>query len=114
MRKCIITLMAIGSLVGLGHAADELTDEQMIEQGMIPGTGTQWPSWRGPYGNHQAVDCKDELVTDMSKARIAWCSEGYFPGPTSLCHTDCNLMGSPIVAEDKVFVFYYKHTNERC
>ena len=111
MRTYIITLIAIGSLVGLGHAADELTDEQMIEQGMIPGTGTQWPSWRGPYGNHQAVDCKDELIEDISKARLVWGSEKRFPGPID-CHQDPNFMGSPIVAENRVYVWHYEPTDE--
>jgi len=78
---------------------------------LIPNTSDQWPHWSGPYGHHTAKDCADELVDDVSKARVAWVSEGKFPGPND-CHLDPNTMSSPIVAEDKVFHSYYEYTEE--
>ena len=78
---------------------------------LIPNTSDQWPHWSGPYGHHAAKDCADELVDDVSKARVAWVSEGKFPGPND-CHLDPNTMSSPIVAEDKVFQSYYEYTEE--
>jgi len=101
--KTVVVSACVAALLLVGLRATEGAESKV--NGLIPGQGDQWPTWRGPLYNGQAIDCAEPLVDDMCKARIAWVSEKELPGPTPSCHHDCNSMGSPIVAEDRVYNF---------
>ena len=88
--------------------------------------GRDFPSWIGPNCNFSPISCGDELVEDLSKARLAWKSEHTPPGRLQTGrYGDLNLRlyawhggddalgfgggcGSPIVYDGKVYLHYVR------
>jgi len=68
-----------------------------------------WPRWRGPYGNGAAVDPGYPLVADIRKARLVWQSQQEIPPPhdEGMEQVWTGGYASPIVAEGKVFLYYF-------
>ena len=75
--------------------------------------GTDWPWWQGAGGNNSAVVTGQELVDDLSQARKIW-ESGEQLGTGKTCSSgdwSCGDLqigyGSPVVANGKVYLYYY-------
>ena len=71
---------------------------------------TDWPRWRGPDGSGMGVGCGRPLVDDLADMRLVWQSEER-EIPANAWHNGTQGgYDSPIMANGKVFLGYFKGT----
>lgn len=74
--------------------------------------GTDYPCWRGQYGNGSAADAGHKLVETLHEARLAWRSSekilDAWLWSKSINPGVSGGFSSPILADGKVYVFYFQ------
>lgn len=120
MNKLLLNLVLLPILL----TAQPVSEEEAWQLG--------WPQLRGPYGNYNIAQTADEIIGDLSKARLVWESEsrdygrakhttGTFKGrtPSDKVQKVLDILGpepnatpgswaSPIIAEGKLFASSFK------
>lgn len=88
--------------------------------------GSDYPCWRGAFGNGCSTEHGGALVNSLDKARVAWRSSEKTPDAwlwsRPINPGTSGGFSSPVVADDRVFVFYFvpsgtcraSGTNEVC
>ena len=103
LSQIIVVLPAAVAAVGIAAAAE--TAAPFPE-------GKGWPCWRGPDGSGTAAGCGGPLVDDLSEMRLVWRSEERSI-PANCWHNETQGgYDSPIVANGKVFISYFKGTGD--
>ena len=102
--NAITKAMPVAVLVTLGLAlAAEAADTP---------PAADWPRWRGPDGSGMGVGCGQPLVDDLADMRLVWQSEER-EIPANAWHNGTQGgYDSPIVANGRVFIGYFKGTGD--
>ncbi|MGD0897072.1 MAG: PQQ-binding-like beta-propeller repeat protein [Thermoguttaceae bacterium] len=94
-----------------GGLAGSVRTWRDVQQENALAAGRDWPCWRGPQSNGVAVSCGRPLVDSLAHARPLWRSEERTPDAwiwsRSVSPGVSGGFASPIVAEGRVYLFYY-------
>ncbi|MGB4727301.1 MAG: PQQ-binding-like beta-propeller repeat protein, partial [Thermogutta sp.] len=107
----------VGEKFAGGAYIEPLRDywDHRLERAFAP--GTDWPQQHGPTLTGSAVDCRQELVDDISQARLVWIADLPIPGgrggiprspfgffPINNSGLGATQYSAPIVANGKVYL----------